>query len=220
MHELQGHILKELMLKRALSYSQLKPKTVEGNHFTYHLNSLVADGLVKKNGKLYTLAAKGKRLADRMSMETFRERIQPKIVTLIACTKGKQTLLYKRGREPFLGLVGFPYGKIHLGEKIADAAKREVEEKAGVSPKLSYRGDAYIMVYEEGKLVTQMLCHVFSGTYVSGELTPKSVIGVCFWGKPEDIKSKEAIPGFKEIASLLRKSKKPFFEEFVFDLNG
>lgn len=218
MHDIQRGILKNLTLKRSLPYGKMKPSGVEGNRFTYHLHVLLNEGLIRKRGTLYTLSAKGKHLSDRMSLASFKERTQAKIVTLIVCARGKEFLLYRRGKEPFIGRVGFPYGKVHLGEKIVEAAHRELKEKAGVEAKLVRRGDAYITVYEHGELITHMLCHVFSGTYRSGEPQKDSPIGECFWGKVKDVTEREAIPGFSEVARLLETSKTPFFAELSFDI--
>jgi ADP-ribose pyrophosphatase YjhB (NUDIX family) len=188
----------------------------------YHLKAVLDEGLIKKAGTLYKLTAQGKQLVDRMSMGEFRERIQPKIVTLIVCRRDDDGsyLLYRRGRQPFLGKVGFPYGKIHLGERVEDAAKRELKEKTGLTaPVLTYRGDVYITVHDEEELVTHMLCHVFFGANPTGTLTRNSQIGECFWGMPERVAKEEHIPGFAQVYKLARAGNLPFFREYFLDIH-
>src|SRR4051812_39165870 len=123
MHALQQHILKEVILNGSRRFGQIKPKGVDGNQFVYHLRALERAGYVKNERGQYGLTAAGKRYAEHISLEGFKERIQPKIVTLavVKNTKGEY-LLYRRRRVPMRNLVGFPYGKIHLGEQLLEAA--------------------------------------------------------------------------------------------------
>ncbi len=219
MHKITLHILKQLTLKPKLRYSQIKPSSVEGNHFTYYLNKLIKEGIVSKENDLYSLTSTGKHFVDKLSLENFQPRIQPKIVTLAACTnKNNEYLLYRRNRQPFFNLVGFPYGKIHLGETLQAAATRELKEKTGVNCKLIHRGDVYLTIHDGDELISQMLCHIFSGSNPTGELNADSKIGECFWDKfnPEE----NYFPGHKEILKLLTENKtRHFFAEFTFNLD-
>lgn len=221
MHILQQKIISRLIHRSGARFAELKPEGIESNHYVYHLKSLIREGLVKKSGNLYQLTAEGKQLVDKLSLQDFRERIQPKIVTMIACKNNRgEYLLYCRNRQPFLGTVGFPYGKIHLGEKIQEAAERELKEKTGLSAKLKHRGDVYLTVYENSDLINQVLCHVFSGTQPIGKLVGQSDREECFWAKLSGLKKSELIPGFLEIVNLLKKHSlgQMFFGEFIFNL--
>ncbi|MDP2651486.1 MAG: NUDIX domain-containing protein [bacterium] len=214
MHEVQKHILKRLSLVDKSRYAELKPRTVEGNLFVYHLRSLMRSGLVASTEDGYCLTPKGKLLIDRISFETFNERIQPKIVTLLVVENENKYLLYKRRRAPFIGRVGFTYGKIHLEERLREAAERELFEKTNLKADLKHRGDVYITVHDETELVSHMLCHVFTGTKSQGVLRTDTTIGECYWGKLEDVKDTDLIPGVKQIAKLLKKKKEFFFAEY------
>lgn len=110
MHRLQQHIIHQLILHPSLRYARLKPDEVEGNLFMYHLRQLMKEGLVtKRSDGQYELAAEGKLYADRLSLQSFTPRVQPKIVTLIACqNEHDEWLLYERKRQPLIGQIGFP----------------------------------------------------------------------------------------------------------------
>ncbi len=218
-HPIQQHIIKKLILNRGLRYAELEPPGVTSNLFAYHLGKLVSEKIVAKTSSWYRLTAKGKTLVDKLSLETLEPRIQPKIVTLIACRNRQGNyLLYCRRKEPFFGLIGFPYGKIHLGETIRQAAEREFAEKTGLSATLTHRGNAYLTVSQEGELVSHMLAHVFSGENPRGDLKTDSEIGECFWQKPEKLKTREVIPGFTEILGLLGQRRSGmFFKEYFLD---
>jgi ADP-ribose pyrophosphatase YjhB (NUDIX family) len=49
---------------------------------------------------------------------------------------GDRVLLVKRGQPPSQGKWSIPGGLIHLGERIEDAVRREVEEECGVRVRL------------------------------------------------------------------------------------
>ncbi len=219
MHEIQKHILKKLSLAKTARYAGLKPKTVDGNLFVYHLKNLLKEKYILSENGVYKLTSKGQNLSDRMSFEIFKERAQPKIVTLLVIQNKGNYLLYRRKRSPFIGSVGFPYGKIHLEEHVAEAAERELNEKTGLRASLRHRGDVYLVVYNEAELITHMLCHIFSGANYSGTLKADSPIGEVFWGKIEDLPEKKLIPGVKQIIKLLKNNKTRFFAEYFLNAN-
>ena len=216
MHKLESHILSLLTLSSRLRYSQLKPQNVEGNHFMYYLKKLIATGLVTKSDQHYMLTPQGQAHIDKLSLTNFQPRIQPKIVTLIVCQNSAgDYLLYRRKRQPFMGKVGFPYGKIHLGESLLAAANRELLEKTGITAQLTHRGDAYLAIYNGTELISHMLCHIFTGSHPSGNLITKSKIGDCLWGKLTDFPPTELIAGNLEIAKLASHNSGHFFAEIT-----
>lgn len=216
MHEIQKHIFRVLSTKPKARFADLKPKSIEGNLFTYHLKTLLRQGYIETSAFKYRLSPTGKRLLDRISFETFQERIQPKIVTIIVIEHNKKFLLYKRRRSPFIHHIGFPYGKIHLGEHLEEAAQRELEEKTGLKAKLKQRGIVYLTVFDETELVSHMLCHVFVGKNPTGLLRTDTTIGTCFWGDLDQFPKNSLMPGNAQILKLIKKSSasRLFFEEY------
>src|SRR5438874_5275120 len=120
MHRLQQHILQQLIHNSRLRYAQLKPTDVEGNLFMYHLRQVMSEGWVCKAGDgAYELSPVGQAYVERLSLKTLTPRAQPRIVTLMVCqNEDSEYLLFRRKRQPLIGMVGFPYGKLHLGESI------------------------------------------------------------------------------------------------------
>jgi len=221
MHQLQKHILHQLVLSGSCRYSQIKPKEVGGNLFMYHVRRLMADGLIEKSQNQYRLTAQGLQVVDGLSLKNMTPRIQPKIAVLLACQNQKgEWLLYRRRRQPFYGLVGFPYGKIHLGEPIATAANRELKEKTGLQCQLNHCGEVYLSIYKDDTLVSHSLFHIFSGQEPMGELHKESSIGTCFWSKFSGIDLTELIPGLTEIKKLIEeRSTQRFFAEIIAKTN-
>lgn len=215
MHEIQKEILKKLANTKKARYSELKRKDLEGNIFSYHLKTLIKENYILSKDKNYILSAKGKHLADRVSSINFNERIQPKIVTMVILKNNNKYLLYKRKKQPFFGYIGFPYGKIHLDERISDAALRELNEKTGLKAKLKYRGHVHLTVHDEADLVSSMICYIFTGNQVSGELLKEFPSGECYWGNLEDVEKNKLQPGAMKIQKLLEQNTTDvFFEEY------
>ncbi len=221
-HKIEKQTLNRLIFHTGLRYSQLKPEDVESNHFMYYLKRLITRGYVSKiNNRFYDLTNKGRLYTDRLSLKTWKLRVQPKIDTLIICKNRKQEyLLYRRNRQPFFNMVGFPYGKVHLGESITESAHREFKEKTGMDTKLTHRGEAYIIVHEKGELVTHLLFHVFAASVPDGKLNAQCSIGECFWSKITAIPECELIPGVVEIHKLMQEDKKcPFWAEYKIEFS-
>lgn len=55
----------------------------------------------------------------------------------MACLRGEEVLLIRRGKPPRLGQWSLPGGRIEWGERAADAALRELREETGVQAKLT-----------------------------------------------------------------------------------
>ena len=214
MHEIQQRVLTTLMNTDYARFRDLKVPDVDSNQFVYHLKRLLTEELIVKKGINYSLTSKGKEYVGRLSSLNYQVRIQPKIVTLIVAkdVKGRY-LLYQRRLQPFIGKVGFPYGKIHLGETIAKAAQRELVEKCGLKAKLEHIGDAYVVSYEQDELISHMLFHVFLATEVTGKLIESSKYGTFFWEEVTSTNSTRFFPGFAEIFKAVQVKTKPFFLE-------
>lgn len=219
MHRLQQHILGRLIRHETQRYADLKPAEVEGNLFMYHLRQLTKAGWVaKRPDGLYELTTEGQRYADTLSLTTFSPRVQPRIVTLVVCRNDAgQYLFYRRRRQPLLGMAGFPYGKIHLGETITAAAERELKEKTGLSAELTHRGDGYVTIYQHDEPVSQIMFHLFYGEHPSGRLLPDTTAGKPFWanlGEADDT----FMPSVADLLKLLDETppNERFFTELTY----
>ena len=218
MNIIQKDILARLITNPYLRYSELKPANLEGNHFMYHLKALLHSGMVVKNEQgQYLLSPQGKLSADKLSLQNYSPRVQPSIVTLITCQNEKgQWIVYKRKRQPLIDQVGFVYGKLHLGETIAQAAHRELKEKTGLECELTHRGDGYITIYESSEPVSQIMFHLFYGKNPYGEIKKTTKPGEASWAWQEEFKFEPFMPSMVDLVEQIQQSKDRFFVELIY----
>ena len=71
-------------------------------------------------------------------MSTFAREFPdaPRVGVGAVILDGDRVLLVKRGQPPSQGKWSIPGGLVHLGERIEDAARREVQEECGVRVRL------------------------------------------------------------------------------------
>ncbi len=179
-HIFQKNILDQLRQTGSMRYSQLQPDDIESSHFKYHLNILVKDGLVTQEGRgVYRLTARGKSSVDRLSKGRVNPHITPKVITYTLLLGPGCYYLYRKDKEPYLGLVNMIGGKVHLGEPTKEAAIREVGEKTGltaIDPALA--GIAEIRISHGKNLLTHAVAFVYTAVLDEQAEVPTSLIKI------------------------------------------
>ena len=98
------------------------------------------------------------------------EFIDPKVVTGVLFTINSEVVLVQRNLEPQRGKWTFPAGFVDRGEKVENAAIREVFEETGFIVEL----DKLVGVYSQED--DPIILIVFSGHIVGGERTDNSEV--------------------------------------------
>jgi 8-oxo-dGTP pyrophosphatase MutT (NUDIX family) len=159
LHPLQISILQKLMYSNGLKFSGLKPAKVGGGKFSFHLERLIREGWMEKNGVIYSLTAKGKELAGRMDLGDKILKSQAKISVVMVCldTKGLEDkyLLYTRLKSPFYKFQGFPTGKVQEGEMILEAARRELKEETNLKGEPDIIGVLHSLILDSRKALLE-----------------------------------------------------------------
>jgi ADP-ribose pyrophosphatase YjhB (NUDIX family) len=213
MHHIQRKILQQLMYAPSLNYAGMRPPGVESNHFAYHLEQLIREKLIVKDGRSYTLTDKGLAFTDRANHETMSPRLQPHIVTSVHITNDQgHMVLYEHLFQPYLNLYGPPQGRLHYAEHVAEAAERELFEKSGLrGVALTHRGMVYIHTTKAGAEVSKILAHILSGTTTGTPELTESQDGTAIWKDPAQLRKNECMPGFMEVRGLLSVHTDSFF---------
>lgn len=167
MHMYQKHILDLLRTNQQLHYGELRPSGVESSHFKYHLDQLRQDGLVERVDRgVYTLTLKGKMAVDRLSAGRINPMQTPKVITYTLLRDDDAYYLQRKLKEPFLGKLNMVSGKVHLGERTIEAAKREVGEKTGLTvTSIQQNLVAEVRIHESGELISHFVAYVFTASF-------------------------------------------------------
>lgn len=222
-HHIQRDIVKKLISVPSARYTELRPKNIESNLFMYHLQQLIRSGFVEKINSGYALTAQGKHFADRASLSSLKLRVQPKIITIITIKRADgKWLLLERLHQPFIGSVGFPSGKVHYGEKLAESAARELKEKANIeSIKLTQRGTFIMLFSNEDAVANHIIGYVFSGEAPVTQTTvqTENEFFHSHWGDESELMSQNTLlKGHSELLELVKNtpSTELFFAEHSF----
>jgi len=141
-------ILRELLFNPNARFTDLNIQGLSNDHFAYHIKVLIQEEYVTKENSKYSLTSKGKEFANMMDTDNTEIEKQPKVAVIIIATKNingkKYLLVQERTKEPYFGYYGFITGKIRFGEKVSEAAMRELKEESGL---------------EEGEVLVKRIVH-------------------------------------------------------------
>lgn len=218
MHWIQKHILQQLSTHVSRRYSELKPENVDGNLFMYHMQKLQNSGYVSKDDRAYKLSETGKIFASRMSLRKGAPLMQPKIVVMLICQNSDgDYLLFRWQRQPYYGLVGFPFSKLHFGRSLKDTLEEALYYKTQLGGDFDYLGDVYIKTLDSsGAVAEHILAHLYKVTNITGTLGAyDGLTGEPFWGKTQDIPQDESVAGFADICKLADSGEHGFIKEIT-----
>jgi len=171
MHIYQKHILDELRQHSERRYSQMQPKDIESSHFKYHLDQLLKEGLVEQKSRgVYGLTLKGMSAVDRLSSHGVNPKQSPKVITYTLIKNAEHYLLWRKDKQPYLGLLNMVGGKLHTGESSHEAAKREILEKTGLTiTEVEQRAVAEIKIRNDDTLISHVIAYIYEAPLSSDD---------------------------------------------------
>ena len=211
-HHIQKFIIDVLMYQKVARFRDLRPPRTDTNLFTYHLNSLVKQGMVEKVEGGYALSPLGLSYVDRVSTEKKTIRTQPKLITMLVIQNGDgDILLQRRTKQPYIDTWTLPSGKLHVEDKsVMRAAQREAFEKLGLeNPDMEHAGDCYIRVHSNGNLLSTTLAHVFR-FYKDDIETNENLV----WARPHKLHEYDLAPAVEEVMARTFFKDPFYFEEY------
>lgn len=215
-HFIEKHIMGVLTHCESARFSEMRPKRVDSNLYSYHLKKLLKEHYIIKDGKDYRLSPLGLQYVTRLSVRTGRPAVQAKITASILIKNSKnQILLTKRNRQPFIHTWSLPRGKTRSDEPIAQATERVLIDEAGVRGReFKHIGDAYLRCDEDGVLISNIFTHVFTAKI--DDDTPLQSHTKWFDAREIDAHKMPMTPGMDRIPQMVDASKgKHFFAEIT-----
>lgn len=212
-HHIQKFIIDVLMYQKVARFRDLRPPRVDTNLFSYHLKSLIKQGMVEKVDNGYALSAVGLSYVDRVSTEKKTIRTQPKIITMLVVQNSEgDILLQRRTKQPYIDTWTLPYGKLHVDDASAiEAAQREAHEKLGLEGQaMEHAGDCYIRVMSGDALLSTTLAHVFR-FYKDDIETGNDLV----WARPHKLHQFDLAPAVEEVMTRTFFKDAFYFEEYT-----
>jgi ADP-ribose pyrophosphatase YjhB (NUDIX family) len=196
LHLYQLQLLKKLVTSHGLKFNDLLIEGLESEHVNYHLKKLIEIGFIEKDERLYKLTHAGKDYSNMLDDKIEIVERQPKTSIIIwAVRKNKETgkvehLVNRRLRHPYYGKVGRITGKVQFGERLEEAARRELYEETGLVAESFVLESIYhkIRKNSEDIVVQDVIFYLFLVTELSGSLIEKTPFQENFWITKEDVK--------------------------------
>lgn len=220
--DIQLKILTKLLRAKGLRYSEAQIREIDNDLYNYHLKFLVSKGFVEKKDNRYYLSNKGKKYVQKMDVsgdvkKYFKLTVLPYVVRTY---KGRrQILLQRRLRHPYFGDIGTVSGKVHIDEKVEEAARRKLGEETGLEADFKLLGVVRkIRRDKEGTVIEDSLYHVCYGENPTGKLVSINNYGENFWTDFDAaIKyQRKNITAGKETEKVLERVAKKDFDLFYF----
>ena len=182
-HHIQKKIVYHLITHSQARFSELKPKNMDSNVFTYHLKQLITHGLVSKdpNG-MYILTPLGKVAGINVTLNKNELLIQAHSVLFLALhTEENGWLMRKRLVEPMYGRSGFPHCEPLATEDIEETASKIFKEKTGLDADFIPKGSGYIRLFLGKELESYVhFTFMYANSY-SGEPVTTTPHGENYW---------------------------------------
>ena len=106
----------------------------------------------------------------------------PKVTVGIVVWRGDEVLLIKRGKPPFQGQWSIPGGSVEWGERLEEAALRELMEETGVKAKIAGLIDVFQSISENFHYVmVDFAAHWTEGEPQAGD----DALEASFFSKPQ-----------------------------------
>lgn len=218
-HEAQMKILRHLLLSPNAGFAELQKQTdLTSDHVNFHIKKLVEVGYIGKDvNEKYTLSRVGKEYANRMDTDDNVIEKQPKLSVALVIENSKgEILVQQRLKQPYYGFWGVPTGKIRWGEKLLEAAARELMEEAGITATLRVSGFYHKVDYDnvsQDLLEDKYFCLVH-GTDPKGDLITDDEGHHNEWSSVDAFsKHERRFASMSEVISLARGVDIDFLEE-------
>lgn len=204
-HANQMIILRHLLLKPDAGFAELqKMMDVESDAANFHIKQLIqADYIAKNPEGRYALTRLGKEYANRMDTDEKVIEKQPKLsVALIIENDEGKILAQQRLKHPYYGYWGRPTGKIRWGEKIVEAAARELMEETGLTAELAMKGlyHKIDVLKDTGELLEDKYFCIVHGKNSRGNLISDDEGHQNIWLTNEELAKKDKV--FQSVPEL------------------
>ena len=125
---------------------------------------------------------------------------RPILAVSAAVFREGRVLIVRRARAPLIGHFSLPGGVVELGETLAAAVARELEEEVGVKAGIiAFNRHVEAIAHEENRVRTHFVIASFVARWTSGEARLSDEVDALDWIDPTAGPPAPATPGLAEI---------------------
>ncbi len=118
--------------KHKLKFCEIEKEVgIRSNNLTYHIQKMVDEDILEKNGEYYLLTREAEKIIPFFAHITGKEQGCLPVV-VIAIIKDNKICLLKREKRPYKDYWGMIGGKLKHSETVEETAVREAEEETGL----------------------------------------------------------------------------------------
>lgn len=220
-HHLQRSIVYRLAFEPSLRFSELKPETAENKLFNYHLQKVIAAGLIAKRvDGSYALTPEGRRVGTRIlnTQLLLANRAEAVLFLVVRRKSDSAWLLYKRLTHPLLGRVGFMHATPDYRYTSAEVARQTCLAKTGIAGRFEPLGSGFFHIYDQEQLESFTNFTLLVCEEAAGELSQNDPHAGYYWDTAPDFTSPHMLPNMQLLTSQYQVGK-PFFVEADLRLN-
>jgi ADP-ribose pyrophosphatase YjhB (NUDIX family) len=176
-------IFKLFLENNKLKFNEIeKHLKIRSNMVSYHLTSMVKEGILIKKGEYYLLTENAEKYIPVFS-DIFGPDVGPLPVVLVAVMNRKQDeiLLIKRNKRPYKDYWSMIGGKLLLHEDLKEAAIRLVVEKTGLKPAFVSLNNMMHERVEGSGVVKHSFILLFTKVFVDKMAFKETIAGGLKW---------------------------------------
>ena len=219
-HRLQKEILHRLVLHERARFGELKPKDMDGNLFTYHLQQLIAQKYVEKHPDgSYGLTTTGKAVGINVtqSAQALLEQAHAIVLLAVRDTSGAW-LLRRRLAQPNHGMIGFIHGEPVAEQPVAETARAILKRRTGLIADFTVAGSGYIRIFKGDALESFTTFTLLTALIEHQEPTAADETGENFWTEHPGFSAADMLPSMPDLVACLESGQAPFFCERTYRL--
>jgi 8-oxo-dGTP diphosphatase len=128
---------------------------------------------------------------------------RPILAVSAAIVRDNRILIVQRGRAPSYGVYTLPGGVVEAGERLVEAAAREVREETGlvVVPHTLLGHREAIVRDSAGRVERHFVILPFAARYTEGEPVLNDELLAARWLRPDEITGLDTTEGLAEIVA-------------------
>jgi 8-oxo-dGTP diphosphatase len=125
---------------------------------------------------------------------------RPILAVSAAVFREGRVLIARRARAPLIGHFSLPGGVVEIGETLAAAVARELEEEVGISARIiAFNRHVEPIAHESDRVRTHFVIASFVARWTSGEARVSDEADAIEWIDPHGVLPSPTTPGLSEI---------------------